>query len=144
MTVSATDRKAGARVCAAATGWGGGCDGELVDLRPGRASASAGAADVADGAAAAAAGAWALALAGLGAAVEEGPAMGEGEVVDTCACGSFAGTLSTSDVCVWGGEIAAAVDVDVCGGDCCAAGTFSLIFPFDGRCESLGTYCGTA
>lgn len=52
------------------------------------------------------------ALAGLDAVAEEGPGTGEGEVVGACACGSFAGTLSTSDVCVCGGEVAV-VDVEV-------------------------------
>ena len=94
--VSATDRRDGARVCAAA---GCDCAGGLADLRPGPGPG------------------WAWALAGLGAAVEEGPAMGEEEeAVDARACGSFAGTLSTSDVCVCGGEVAA-VEVEVCGGD---------------------------
>ena len=104
----------------------------LVDLRP---SAIAG-------------DAWALAeLDVFAVEVEEveGPAMGPGETVRVlAACGSFAGTLSMSDVvCGCGGEVAV-VDVDVWGGDWCAGGTFSLIFPFEGRCESLEAYCGTA
>ena len=53
-------------------------------------------------------GTWAIA--GLDAVAEEGPAMGEGKVVGAWACGSFAGTLSTSDVCACGGEVA---DVEV-------------------------------
>ena len=36
------------------------------------------------------------------------------------------------------------VEVEVWGGDWCAGGTFSLIFPFEGRCGSLEAYCGTA
>jgi hypothetical protein len=69
--------------------------------------------------------------------------MGEEEVrvVDACACGSFAGTLSMSDVCACGGE---AVDDEVWGEEWCTGGTFSLIFPFVRRCGSLGAYCGTA
>ena len=89
--VSTTDRRVGACVCAAA---GCNCAGGLVvDLRP---DPDAG-------------GTWALA--GLDAVAEEGPATGEGELVGTRACGSFAGTLSTSDACVCGGE-AAEVDVE--------------------------------
>ena len=81
------------------------------------------------------------ALAGLDEDVEEGPATGE-EEVGACTCVSFAGTLSTRGVFAWGEDIAA-VEVEACGGECCDAGTFSLIFPFDWRGGSLGAYCGT-
>jgi hypothetical protein len=94
--VSATERRAGARVFAAAVADCDSAGGLVAYLRPGPV-------------------AWALA--GLDAVAEEGPAMGEGEDVDVCACESFAGTLSTSDVWVCGGEVAAAVDVEVWGGD---------------------------
>jgi hypothetical protein len=86
-------------------------------------------------------GAWTLA--GLAAGVEEGPATGSGEAVGAGACVSFVGTLRMSGGCVCGGE-ATAVEVEAWGGDCCAGGILSLIFPFDGRCGSLVVYCGTA
>ena len=121
--VSVADRRVGACVLAVAAG--GDCAGGLADLRAG----------------AGANGAWTLA--GLGAGAEEGPATGEGEAVGACDCVSFVGTLSTSGGCICGGE-AAVLDDEAWGGDCCAGGTLSLIFPFDGRCKSLGAYCGTA
>jgi hypothetical protein len=46
-------------------------------------------------------------------------------------------------VCVCGGEAAPAVDDEVRGGEWCTGGIFSLIFPFERRCGSLGAYCGT-
>ena len=113
MMVSTTERNAGAGAGVCTAG----CAGELVALRPGTCDS------------------WA-ALAGLDALVDDGPATGE-EEVDTCTCVSFAGTLSRR-----GGD-AAVVEVEGCGGECSAAGTFSLIFPFDWRGGSLETYCGT-
>ena len=121
--VRATDRSAGA--CVFATAVAAGCAGGLVDLR-----ASAGANC-----------AWTFA--GLADDAEEGPATGKEEAVGVETWASFGGTLRTSDDCVCGGE-AAVVDVEAWGEDCFAGGILSLIFPFDGRCGSLGVYCGTA
>jgi hypothetical protein len=121
VTVITTDRRVGACIFIAAVAVA--CAGGLVDFRGG-----AGAND-----------AWALATLVVGA--EEGPATGEGEVVCAETCASFVGTLRTSGGWVFGEGL----DVEAWGGDWCAAGgTLSLIFPLDGRCESLGVYCGTA
>lgn len=101
--VSATERKAGGRVISAAATTSA-ASGRLlvVDLRPGAVAGVA------------------CALSAFAAEMEEvdGPAMGEGETVRVwAACGSFAGTLSTSDVvCGCGGEVAV-VEVEVWGGE---------------------------
>jgi hypothetical protein len=105
--VSATERRrAGGRVCAAVAVTGCDCAGGLVDWWPGP--------PVGGGST------WALAGLGIVVIVEEGPAIGEGEVVpvavDARAAGSFAGTLSTSDVCGCRVEAAPAIDVEVWGG----------------------------
>ena len=102
--VSATERRrAGARVGAATAVASCDCTDELVDLRPGP--------PVAGGST------WALAGLGVVVIAEEGPAIGEGEAVpvDACGGGSFAGTLSMSDVWVCGGEAAPAMDDEVWG-----------------------------
>jgi hypothetical protein len=118
--VITTDRRVGACVFVAAIAIG--CAGGLVDFRGG-----AGAND-----------AWTLA--GLAVEAEEEPATGDGEVVGAETCASFVGTLRTRGGWVFGEEL----DVDAWGEDWCAAGgTLSLIFPLDGRCESLGVYCST-